>query len=585
MLILVRTRVFIGDFRAFHHAWIARSQQVLKRANPGTKSRLTPRSGDEQGTGDSSAPGSDTRGRLSDWLAGSAGFWVASVVAVFILTLPAWLMADELRYSILIGDDFVYIADALDWQTAWSHLFKPHNTHIVPLFRLWTATIVALAGPLEDMPWAFRAASYFGLIVTMLSVFLFVATETGRTNLGLAAMAGMGLTTVVQPAVSWYSAGQALWAGAGIVLTLILAQAWSRHGGVWRLLLVALACLAAPLFWSGGLLAGPAATAYIIAKNPSRYRGVLVVLVAATALAGLLVVGLSRQQITGTNQIWEHHKELWPRPVQALLHTVQAITETLVVANLGLDAVTSAAQAIGLVAVLAGIWFWSRGGLRRINALEASGVVVVVGSYLLVYFFRGNFPYSSLRDLGWYNAIPQVGAAVFAAGWWQSLRPDLPHSLTRIEAVGVLGFVGLLCVLHAPRAERNLIKYAPALYPSEVEKFPIPELLRLRALYFKEEQLGRQVRAFARLTKAKSAIAHLNVSPETLRRIYGRVLVPGIPDQQRNSDVFSLIKFPPEDPARPPDLLRIHRALDDLIRPESEPRPDWLNQDDPWPRR
>ena len=127
-------------------------------------------------------------------MAGSAGFWVASVVAALILTLPAWLMADELRYSILIGDDFVYIADALDWQTAWSHLFKPHNTHIVPLFRLWTATIVALAGPLEDMPWAFRAASYFGLIVTMLSVFLFVATETGRTNLGLAAMAGMGLT-------------------------------------------------------------------------------------------------------------------------------------------------------------------------------------------------------------------------------------------------------------------------------------------------------------------------------------------------------------------------------------------------------
>jgi hypothetical protein len=584
MPIHVRSRVFNGDFYTLHHAWIAGIQQVLKRAIPDTDSRPPPRSGDDQGSGDGSGPGSDTKGRLSTWLGRSAGFWVASVLAALILTVPAWLMADELRYSILMGDDFFYIADALDWQTAKAHLFKPHNTHIVPLFRLWTATIVALAGPLEDMPAAFRAASYFGLIVTMLSVFLLVASESGRTNLGLAAMAGMGLSTVVQPAVSWYSAGQALWAGAGIVLTLILARAWSRHGGVWRLLLVALACLAAPLIWSGGLLAGPAATAYIIAKSPSRNRGLLVALVFATALAGLIVVGLSLHQIAGTNQIWKHDNQLWPRPVQAWLHTAQAITETLVLANLGLDAITSPSQATVLVAVLVGIWLWSRGGVRRFNPLEAAGAVVVVGSYLLVYFFRGNFPYSSLRDLGWYSAVPQVGAVLFAAGWWQSLRPDLPHSLTRIEAVVVLGFVGMLCVLHAARAERTIIKNAPALYPSEAKRFPIPALQRLRALYFKEELLGRQVRALARLTKAKSAIARLNASPVTLRRIYGRVLLPGIPEQLPNIDAFSLLKFQPEEPTRPPELLRIHRALDDLIRPESEPRPEWLEQNDPWPR-
>ena len=380
--------------------------------------------------------------------------------------------------------------------------------------------------------------------------------------------------------MSWYSAGQALWAGAGIVLTLILAQAWSRHGGVWRLLLVALACLAAPLFWSGGLLAGPAATAYIIAKNRSRYRGVLVVLVAATAWPGCSWSDFRASRSPAPIRSGNTTKNSGRVPCRRYCTPSRQLPKLWSSQTLGstLSRPPRKQSDWSLYSQESG---FGREADCGDYALEASGVVVVVGSYLLVYFFGGNFPYSSLRDLGWYNAIPQVGAAVFAAGWWQSLRPDLPHSLTRIEAVGVLGFVGLVCVLHAPRAERNLIKYAPALYPSEVEKFPIPELLRLRALYFKEEQLGRQVRAFARLTKAKSAIAHLNVSPETLRRIYGRVLVPGIPDQQRNSDVFSLIKFPPEDPARPPDLLRIHRALDDLIRPESEPRPDWLNQDEP----
>jgi hypothetical protein len=523
-------------------------------------------------------------GRLATWLTASSGFWVVGALAALILAVPAWLMADELRYSELFGDDFVYIADALDWQTAKAHLLKPHNTHIVPLFRLWTATIVALAGRLEDMPAAFRAASYFGLIMTMLSVCLFVSSESGRTVLGLVAMAGIGLSTVVQPAVSWYSAGQALWAGTGIVLTLILARAWSRYGGVWRLLLVALASLVAPAFWSGGLLAGPAATAYVITKNRSKYRGQLVALVFVTALAGLIVVGLSRRQISDTNQIWEHHKELWPRPVQACLHTFQAITETVVLANLGLDAITTPSQATVLVALLVGIWLWSRGGPSRFNPLEASGAVVLIGSYLLVYFFRGNFPYSSLRDLGWYNAIPQIGAVLFAVGWWQSLRPDIPHAMTRIEAVVVLGFVGLLCLLQVPRAERNLLRYAPALSESEAKMFPIPELRRLRALYFKEEVLGRQIRALARLTMAKSALARLNAGPETLRRIYGRVLLPGIPEKQLPSDAFSLIKPLDDDRARPSELARIHRALDDLIRPEDEPRPEWLKPHDPWPR-
>ena len=531
-------------------------------------------------------PGSQKRvdAVFISWLRRPAGFWVTSALTLFILGVPAWLLADELRYSIITGDDFMYIADALDWPTAMANLFKPHNTHVVPLFRLWTAAVVAASGRLEAIPTAFRVASYIGLMVTMLAVFVLVAKETGRTALGLAAMAGLGISTIVQPAVTWYSAGQALWAGAGVVLALIAARAWSRHGGIGRLLLLASACLAAPAVWSGGLLAGPAATAYIVARNPSRFRAALVALAIVSVVAVVILVGLSHRQITENDQVWEHHKELWPRPVQAVLHTFQAIAETMVLANLGLDAVTTPYQSVVLVAALAGVWLWSRGGFRGLNPLEASGAVVVVGSYLLVYFFRGNFPYRSLRALGWYNAIPQVGAMIFAAGWWHSLRLVLPHALTRIEALTLFGFVGLLCILQVPRVERNLLLNAPPLYASEAKRLPIPELQRLRALYVKEELLGRQVRALARLTKAEVALTRLHAGPETLRRIYGRVLVPGIPAKQFASDAFSVMKLPPDDPSYPFEPRRIQRAIDGLIQPEAEPRPPWLNPDDPWPR-
>ena len=142
---------------------------------------------------------------------------------------------------------------------------------------------------------------------------------------------------------------------AAVVLALIAARAWSRHGGIGRLLLLASACLAAPTVWSGGLLAGPAATAYIVARNPSRFRAALVALAIVSVVAAVILVGLSHRQITENDQVWEHHKELWPRPVQAVLHTFQAIAETIVLANLGLDAVTTPYQSVVLVAALAGV--------------------------------------------------------------------------------------------------------------------------------------------------------------------------------------------------------------------------------------
>jgi hypothetical protein len=51
----------------------------------------------------------------------------------------------------------------------------------------------------------------------------------------------------------------------------------------------------------------------------------------------------------------------------------------------------------------------------------------------------------------------------------------------------LLGVTACLCVLQAPHAERALIEAAPKLTASEEFLFPIPELKRLRALYFRAE--------------------------------------------------------------------------------------------------
>jgi hypothetical protein len=524
---------------------------------------------------------------MSAWLTRPATLWGLGAVLAVILAAPWWLMSDDLRYFILTGDDFAYVADALDWSIVRAHLFKPHNAHVVPLFRLWTYALVSIAGRLERLPDVFGPASYLGLVVAMILTGFLAARESGRTAVGLAAMILLGVSTVERPAVAWYSAGQALWAGAAIVLTVILARSWSVHGGAWRLGLVVLGALAAPAIWSGGLMAGPTAMAYLWSRRALKSRAVLLLLAGVSAAAVLLVTVISRSQIAGNRLVWEVRKELWPRPIQAVFHTAQAIIESLVLGNFGLDAFTTHWQAVVIVLGLVGLWAWSRGWVPRFNSLEATGATIVVGSYLLVYFFRGNFPYSSLREVDWYNATPQIGAVLFAVGWWSGLRPVRPSDngrLTRGEAIALLGLAGFCCVIQVPRAERSLIRRAPEMSDWESQLMPVPDLQRVRALYFKEEIRDRQVRAFARLDRAQAFIGRLGTGPKRLREVFGRVLVPGIPERQISTDAFSVLRLPPDHPDVKSDPERLHEALDSLIQPEAEPRPPWLLRSEPWPR-
>ena len=105
-------------------------------------------------------------------------------------------------------------------------------------------------------------------------------------------------------------------------------------------------------------------------------------------------------------------------------HTAQAICEALVLNNLGLDAATTAGQAIVLVAILAGALGLSRrradsdepvpGRWPRVNPLEAAGAALVVANFGMIFAVRGTeTTFDNLRALGWYDAIPQLGAVLF----------------------------------------------------------------------------------------------------------------------------------------------------------------------------
>jgi hypothetical protein len=504
---------------------------------------------------------------------------------VLVLAAPAWVMADWLKVFSLNPTDFLYVEESIDAGKLARSLFVPLNTHVVPLFRIYTYAVVGLTPRLVDLPWTLLAASYLGLVATMLLSGRLVFQETGRVALAVGSMAGMGISTVMLPVLTHYAAGQALWSGAAIVAALLAASSWRHQGGKLRFAMTAAGVLAAPAVWSGGLAAGPAVAMGLWADGRPRCRRAAVVMILLTGLAAAVILLQSRRYIQTDAVVNEVHPELWPRPIQGVLHAIQSIAESTILNNLGLDAATTPLQAAVLLGLVALLWYASRGSFWRATPLEASGATVAVVGALLVYLFRGNLPFSSIRPVGWYYALPQVGMVLFAAGWWAAVSdaaagPSSGGPLTVRGMLGVLLFVAVLCAIQIQRSAKLQIEAAPPFAPSERARFPIPELQRLRAQFLSNEESNRLQRMLTRLDRVEAIARREGIGKGDIRRVFGRVLAPGIPENH-TADAASLLRLPEGETRHDPELVR--RALGAWYRSEPMARPPWLEPSDPWP--
>ncbi len=112
------------------------------------------------------------------WLDRPVGLLPTFGLVVVLLVLPAWLFWDQLINFRLRNDDFVYLIGCRSGAQPLTNLWKPHNTHIVPLFRLLTGVSAVLAGGPAGLQSALMLANYLGLILMMLGVGFVVARET-----------------------------------------------------------------------------------------------------------------------------------------------------------------------------------------------------------------------------------------------------------------------------------------------------------------------------------------------------------------------------------------------------------------------
>jgi hypothetical protein len=543
------------------------------------------------------------------------------VLSVFIAAAPYILFFDPVDYwpmrahvareplgmYLLFSDDIAYVSAARDWQTTVAHLFEPHNTHIVPAWRVLTYALVMTAGNLERLPVVLAVASYSILIAVMFLTGRVVARETGQASIGLAAMALVGTTSVMLTPAIWYSAGQPLWAGFGILATLWYAQSYRRSGKPVALVLAGISAALAGWFWTVGHAAGPAAAVYLWQDGRRRCRLAAIAPLVATTLSVVIALGLGGRHIDGTISFHGRDIQNAANPVRGLLHMCQAIPENLIFGNLGLTVQTTASQGALLSVALflawtSRMWFRHRKGegARRFGPLESAGVVLVIAAYAVEWTFRGYLDYQFLRTINlrfivpWYDSIPQIGVVLLLAGWWQERQSktgdrDLAARTkppTQLACLGVSLLAIALIVLNRPRVEALVRASVPPLAPSELERFAIPRLQTMRANVLLIDRALWQRRCLRRLDRCEIVAKRMGWGADAIRAAFGHRFIPGSvayvrPDQRDQYDAVALLDLP--DRGRPVEPASVRAALSEFVAEEPEPRPGWIGPNEKWP--
>jgi hypothetical protein len=226
----------------------------------------------------------------------------------------------------------------------------------------------------------------------------------------------------------------------------------------------------------------------------------------------------------------------------------------------------------------------------------------VVGCYLLEWTFRGYFEYHNLRTISiyaivpWYDVIPQVGAVLFAVGWWTGPRgasvtnPGAARRRlvppTRSAALGVaLMTLGLL-ILNRPRVDTLIRGNGPPLAESERDQFKIARLQTMRANTLLSMRVDWQRRYLRRLDQAEVVARRAGIGQDGIRAAFGHIYVPAstgrlLLAQRDLYDVAAILGVPAR--GRTEDPAAIRATLGPYLVAEPEPRPPWLAPGEPWP--
>ena len=176
---------------------------------------------------------------------------------------------------------------------------------------------------------------------------------------------------------------------------------------------------------------------------------------------------------------------------------------------------------------------------------EAAGATLVIVTFGLIFSARGvESDFDDLRALGWYDAMAELGAVLFACGWIAGClpapTPAAPAPPGRREFLGVALFAGTLLAIQVPRADRVVFEYdemaAPIGPPTPGPATPrTPADLTTRA----EDQRE----ALAALDRFESVVRRGDMEPAAARQV-NQTFVPGMPTHLLDFHPVELLDIP-----------------------------------------
>ncbi|MDE2509167.1 MAG: hypothetical protein KGM43_18355 [Planctomycetota bacterium] len=493
---------------------------------------------------------------------------------------------DAVPIYILHSDDFPYLSSSRTLPRALANAFRPHNTHVAPAWRLvcWGAS--ATAGKLANLPPVLAVVSFGALVALMLIAGRFVARETSSVATGCVVAAVLGCSSVMTSAVTWFSAGQTIWASLGILASLRWLQRYRRNQHLRWLVAGSIAAGLAGWFWTVGYAAGVAGALYLIGDERPRVRRRAFAPVLGVLLAAGLAFGLGASKIDARVSFHGRTTREAFDPVAGTLHCAQALVENLLLGNLGLTGETTIAQAVVLSTAAAACYLWIGAGARRFNSLALAGLGLLAASSWVEWSVRGYLPFSSLRGIvPWYDVIPDVGLVLFVAGWSRGTRAPIEHapprSLTLGRMLAMFALAVALVVEHRQRVEHYWASRVAVLTPSERERFPVEHLRRLRTNSLAMQRAEWQMRHLMKLDRAEARAWQLGITREDIARAFGRIDAPNLAPVY---DVLDLLDLPAPSQTKPPlDVAFVRDELIEFFRVEPEPRPVWVPSNVEWP--
>jgi hypothetical protein len=482
----------------------------------------------------------------------------ACILLACLIAYTAWTLFEiPLRYYRLHSDDFKYFADARTLERAFANLYTPHNTHIVPAWRILCGLIATWAGSLANLPHRLAITTFSILVFVMLQVAWLVTRESRSQFAGLFAMAATGISWLMDSAATWFSAGQTLWAAAGILLTLQFTQSYRLKGGAWKLAGAALGAWLAGSFWTIGHIAGPVAAIDLWADGRKSSRRAACIPFLASILTAASALALGGSKIDATISFHGRTSEEALNIPMGLSHTLQSIPETLVIGNLGLKAPTTPSQGALLAALLALLWLFSWRTHGPFAPLGFAGAALVVSAYAIEWSFRGYLPFTSLRGVvRWYDTIPHIGFILAIAGWWARSRSTIQRiePLRLGQALALALIILALPILHRPRTEELLFERVPAMDPVEAEYYLTQDLQRRRAIALCEQFSIWQINHLRKLDQAEALARRLGLGLAELHAAFGKLKAPECPDVY---DAARLLALPEHSDSPNPPLPRL----------------------------